>query len=460
MSTHQHAPTVVAAAALTALSGVASAGGFSLIEHGASGLGNAYAGSSAVAADASTVFFNPAGMLQLKDPEIMLGGHAILVDATLTDEGTTLNTALGGTPVSGESSVVNDNVTFIPNLYGVYPINDSLVAGLSIDVPFGSSTDYGDQWFGRYTATSSSLAIVDINPAIAYRVNDWFHVGGGLSLQIANASLENAVDSGAVCFATSPDPAICVNAGLTPGNLDVDSQAEIEGDSVAVGFNLGAMFIPYEHTRIGVMFRSEVDHDLEGDGRFDNSPEFQALLDATASPAFISGGGRVDLTTPAMAAVSIAHTLQAYDRVELLADVFFTGWTSFEQILVEFDNPAQPDVLQIQDYEDAFRFSAGLNFQATSKLILRTGVAFDQTPVRGPSRNTARIPDGDRTWFSLGLGYKSSDRFSFDLGYTRIFLDDVAIDNSFPEQGPSASFLRASVESSVNIFSAQLNIKF
>ena len=112
-----------------------------------------------------------------------------------------------------------------------------------------------------------------------------------------------------------------------------------------------------------------------------------------------------------MAAISIAHTLQAYNPVELLADVLYTRWRSFDQILIEFDNPAQPDVLQIQDYDDAFRFSLGLNYQYSPKVILRTGVAFDQTPVRGPSRNTARIPDTDRTWLSFGLGYKRQSGF-------------------------------------------------
>ena len=459
MHLYPNAPKVAIAAALTTISGLTNAGGFSLIEHGASGLGNAYAGSAAVAADASTIYFNPAGMLQLDSIEINLAGHAIVPDTTLTDEGTTLNTALGGTPVSGSSSVTNDDVTFIPNLYFNYPINNDFSAGLSVDVPFGSGSDYGDQWFGRYTATESSISIIDVNPALAYRINDRLHVGGGISVQFANASLQNSVDSGAVCFATAPDPAVCVNAGLTPGNLDVDSQAEIEGDSTAVGFNLGVMFIPADHTRIGVTFRSEVSHTLEGDATFDNSPEFQALLDATMSPAFVSGGGQVDVTTPAMAAISIAHTLQAYEPVELLADVLYTRWRSFDQILIEFDNPAQPDVLQIQDYDDAFRFSLGLNFQYSPKVILRTGVAFDQTPVRGPSRNTARIPDTDRTWLSFGLGYKASERISFDLGYTHIFLDDVAINNSFPEQA-GATFLRASVESNVNLFSAQVNYKF
>lgn len=460
MYLHSNAAKVATVAALTSLSGLANAGGFGLNEHGASGLGNAYAGSAAVAVDSSTLWFNPAGMLQLTGSEAMVAAHAISSNTSITNEGTTLNTALGGGLVSGDPVGENDGVTPIPNVYFVSQFNDEIAYGIGLDIPFGSGSEYGDQWFGRYSATESSIAIVDINPSVAYRVSDKFHIGGGISLQIASATLDNAVDSGAVCFAANADDlAPCINAGLTPGNLATDSSAGIEGDSTGIGFNLGVMFIPADHTRIGVSYRSEVNHTLEGDGSFDNSPEFQALLDASQSPAFVTGPGQTDITTPASTQVSIAHTLQQFDRLQLLADVTYTQWTAFDQLLIEFDNPAQADVLQVQDWEDVFRLSAGVNFQYSPKVILRAGLAFDESPIPGPSRRTPRIPGNDRTWYSVGLGYKATDTFSFDLGYTRIALDDTPIDNSFPES-LGATTVRGTIESSVDIFSAQLNWKF
>jgi len=370
-----------------------------------------------------------------------------------------LNTALGGGLIDGPETASDDGVTVIPNIYYVAPVTKNFVYGFAIDVPFGSGSGLGEEWRGRYSATESSLAIIDFNPSIAVRLSNYFHIGGGISLQYADATLANAVDSGAVCFAFSPDPAACVNAGLTPGNVEVDSQAEITGDSFAVGFNVGAMIIPAEHTRIGIAYRSAVDHELEGTGEFNNSAPFQGFLNASGSDAFVTGPGSTELETPQSVAVSIAHTLVAAPRWQLLADVTWTDWTVFDELLIEFDNPAQPDVLQVQDWGEVFRVSAGFNFNYSEKLVLRAGVAFDEDPIPSAARRTARIPGNDRTWWSIGLGYKPFERVSFDFGLTFIALDDSAINNDFPESGPSASFVRGTVESSATIASAQINWK-
>ena len=63
----------VPALMLAAFSSLASASAFQLWEQNASGLGNAYAGSAAVADNASTVFFNPAGLTQLSGVQFSAG---------------------------------------------------------------------------------------------------------------------------------------------------------------------------------------------------------------------------------------------------------------------------------------------------------------------------------------------------------------------------------------------------
>jgi len=469
MYLHSTALKVAGVAALTTVTGLAQAGGFALIEHGASGLGNAYAGSSAVAADTSTLWFNPAGMLLLTDREFMIGAHAIASDTTVNDQGSTLNTALGGTPIVGGATGSNSGTTLVPNIYYVAPLGDKMAYGVAIDVPFGSSSDYGDTWRGRYTATESALRVIDINPSFAYKVSDKVHLGAGISIQQMSATLANAVDSGAVCFAVSgDDPAGCVNAGLTPGNQVNDSAAKIEGDSTALGFNFGALFVPAAHTQLGVSYRHSVKHKLEGTGSFTNSDPFAALVGsptyqggvaAGVLPAFETGPGSTEVTTPATLSFSAAHTLQKNEKVQLLADLTWTQWSVFDELLIQFDNPTQPDVLQVQDWDDVVRVSAGLNYQHTPRLTLRAGLAIDQSPIPGPTRRTPRIPGNDRTWYSVGLGYKKSDALSFDFGFTHIAIDETPIDNNFPESGASAPHLRGLIDSSVNIFSAQLNWK-
>ena len=145
----------------------------------------------------------------------------------------------------------------------------------------------------------------------------------------------------------------------------------------------------------------------------------------------------------------------------LLADVTWQGWSSFEELRVEFDNPAQPATVSTQEWDDVLRYSAAVNWQQSPRLVLRAGLAFDESPIPGPGRRTARIPGNDRTWLSLGGGYRIGDNFSFDVGYTHIFLEETAIDNPNTEAASTGgSIVRGLYESSVDIFSAQLRYQF
>ncbi len=447
------------------------AAGFALIEHGASGLGNSYAGASAVSADSSTVWFNPAGMSELDGRKVAVAGHLISSSTDFTNEGTSLAAALGGTPISGPDTADPGTVTLLPNFYYVAPINQQWKYGLSIGVPFGSSTDYDDDWVGRYTTVESSINVIDVNPSLSYRVSDKVSLGFGVSVQRLSAVLENNIDSGAVCLNFVGQSSItetqCFNEGLTPGNQAVDSVGEVDGDSTALGFNLGALFSPTDTVKIGLAYRHGVDHDLEGDASFVVNPNLAAVLasNTSASPEsqFATANilnnvpGAAEVSLPASFSVSAAW--QVHNKVELLTDLTWTDWSVFDELRVEFENPAQPDSVSLQEWEDTLRFSAGLNYQHNSKLTWRAGYAFDEEAIPSAQRRTARIPGNDRTWLSAGIGYKVSQRFSFDIGYAHLFLDDTPVDNPNLE-APGGSIVRGVFEPAVDIFSAQLNWDF
>ena len=153
---------------------------------------------------------------------------------------------------------------------------------------------------------------------------------------------------------------------------------------------------------------------------------------------------------------SVAH--KANDRIELLADATWTGWSSFDELRVEFDNPIQPDTFNTIEYEDVWRVSAGVNYEFSDRLILRGGVAFDEDPTPSAELRTARIPGNDRFWLAVGGGYQVSDRIGFDVGYARLFLDDTPIANVGESAGGTTT--RGIFESDVNIFSAQVTVQF
>jgi len=454
------------------MSGSANAGGFSLIEHGASGLGNSYAGAAAVSSDTSTVWFNPAGMAELDGRETAFALHILSTTSDFTDRGTTLGAALGRGPLEGDTEIDPGGTTAIPNFYYVAPINDQWSYGLSIGVPFGSSTEYDADWIGRYESIKSGITVIDVNPAVSFKISEKFKVGFGISVQQLSTELTSAVDSGATCLglaasaATSFTSADCVNVGLTPGVLANDGLADIEGDSAAIGFNIGALYTPTADLKIGVAFRSEVSHDLDGDADFTVNPQLQALLDGNTVDAgvpltsgiFNDVGASAAVDLPAM--LSLSGAWKVNGAIELLGDVTWTGWSSFEELRVVFDNPVQPDTFAVQDWEDVLRISAGLNYTVNDKLKLRTGLAFDEEAIPSVERRTARIPGNDRTWISFGGTYQVNDNLSFDIGYAHLFLDDTAIDNINPESGGTAIELRGEFEPSVDILSAQINWAF
>jgi len=441
---------------ITSLAGSAHAGGFALIEQGASGLGNAYAGAGAVAHDTSTVWFNPAGITELTGRQLAVAAHVISANTKFTDRGTSLNQVFGAGPVSGPDTAEPGGVTPVPNFYYVAPINDKLSYGFGISVPFGSSTEYDRDWKGRYTTVKSGVSAIDINPVIAYRVSDKVRLGGGISIQRLSAELEQAIDSGGTCLGTI-GPAGCLPAGLAPGVLANDSYGAITGDSTAITFNLGALFLPTPETRIGVAYRHEAAHELEGDADFTVNDSFQQLLDAAQLPLFADQGikGKIDL--PASLSFSVAHKMN--DKLELLGDATWTGWSSFPELRIQYDGPVQPDTLSIQDWEDVWRISAGVNYQLNEKVILRAGWALDQEPIPSPARRTARIPGNDRTWLAVGLGYALNKNATLDFGFTHLSLDESAIDNESAES-PGATTVRGTYDSSVNIVSAQFSWKF
>ena len=451
------------AGALVAGAPNARAGGFALIEHGASGLGNAYAGASALAEDGSTIWFNPAGMTELPDRELVVAGHVLSTAPEFEDRGTTLGLALGGTEISGSDTADAGTTSFVPNFYYSAPFRSGSRwhYGLGVGVPFGSSTEYDDDWVGRYTTIESSVNVIDVNPSIAYRVNDAVRLGGGVSLQFLSAEFNSAVDSGAVCLGTPGiADADCVNAGLVPGVQANDGLGEVTGESTAATVNVGALFLPRDGTRIGVAFRSRTSHEVEGEGDFTTNETLAGLLaEPDVPPLLQDTDATAEIDLPAT--FSLSGVQRVGDAVTLMADVTWQGWSSFEELRVEFDNPAQPDTVSTQEWDDVLRYSAAVNWQQSPRLVLRAGVAFDESPIPGPGRRTARIPGNDRTWLSLGGGYRIGDNFSFDVGYTHIFLEETAIDNPNTEAASTGgSIVRGLYESSVDIFSAQLRYQF
>jgi len=445
-STHWKIAAVTAG--VLTLTGTAQGAGFAIIEQGVSGLGNAYAGAAASAEDATTVFFNPAGMTRLSTAQATLAGHVIRPSAKFSNNGTT--DAVGSPITSGGNGGDAGGAALVPNAYYTRPLGNGMIFGIGINAPFGLKTEYDDNWVGRYHAIKSDLKTVNVNPSLAWKANDQWSFGVGINAQYIEAELSNALDTGSICYGLA-GPATCGLFGLAP--QQADGKATIEGDDWSFGFNLGALYEFDADSRIGIAYRSKISHTLKGDADFTIPAAFQSFLTAVSSSAFTDTGATAGVTLPETLSVSGYHALN--DRWAIMGDVTWTRWSRFKELRVRFDS-GQADSVTDENWDNSMRYSLGLNYRYSDQWLLRAGVAFDEEPIPDAAHRTPRIPGNDRRWIALGASYRSSDRMSFDIGYAHLFVKDTPINHV----SSSAGTITGSYDNSVDILSAQLNWAF
>ncbi|MSQ60331.1 MAG: hypothetical protein EXR36_11995 [Betaproteobacteria bacterium] len=160
--------------------------GFALLEQSASSVENSFAGTAAAAEDASTVFFNPAGLAQLRGIQGMVAVHGI--DVTTKFSGMGASALSLGTGTGGDAG----GLAVVPNIYFSMPVGEKLAFGLGINAPFGLKTEYESTWLGRFQGIKSDLKTLNVNPSMAFKVSDAVSVGAGINWQRAQAELTNA----------------------------------------------------------------------------------------------------------------------------------------------------------------------------------------------------------------------------------------------------------------------------
>ena len=183
--------TTLLAFGLAGAQGMAAASGFAITENSASGMGNAFAGAAASAEDASTIWFNPAGMMKLQGSQVVVGLHVIHPEASFTNKG---STTASGIPLSGGNDDGGQDA-LVPNFYWLTGLNERTRFGLGINAPFGLRTEYDDTWVGRYHAVKTELRTLNINPSIAFQANERLALGGGIDILLVNATFTNAMVS-------------------------------------------------------------------------------------------------------------------------------------------------------------------------------------------------------------------------------------------------------------------------
>lgn len=432
----------------------AHAGAFNLQEQSTTGTGRAQAGNTAIADDASTVLFNPAGMTQLGRGAVDAGVQGIFIDAKTTNTGTTIRgPGTGGLtlPVSGGSGKDPAYPVALPHFSAAFNlVPNQLWIGMSLNTTFGLKTSYDGTWFGRYDSTYSDLKTYSFQPTVAWKINEQFSVGLGAVLRYSKAELRT----------TLPNPLTA--GGSIPAT---DGDFGLKGDDFSGGFNIGFLWKPTPNLNIGVDYQHEIQSTLRGNA---------VIKDLRLPPAIPVGGVLVplpslnssraasaELTTPNMLAVGVSYDMNP--QWKLLADVKWTRWETFKDITIV--SAADNSVINSlpQNYENTWTLAAGAEYKLNDQFTLRGGVQYDQTPTNDADRST-RVPDGDRFWTSIGASYKMNANLTLDLSYSHIFVknEEVNVTRAYYTGTPLATVVntRAHVEPSIDIVAVGARYRF
>jgi long-chain fatty acid transport protein len=433
-------------------SGGVHAGGFALIEQSVSSMGTAYAQGSSGIDDASTIYFNPAGMTRLPGRNVSGAVHIVHSDVDFTGSNQTnpFNPAYGpGQPLDGLGGIADTVGAGSTDLGLTQPVphfgyshqhSERLWFGVSVNTPFGLKTDYDSNWVGRYHADLSELITININPSVAFRIDDHASIGFGVSAMYADAELTNWVNGG--LFTGAP--------------YTNDLFAKVVGDDWGFGFNFGLLIEPSSQTRLGIHYRSKVNLELEGDYSGPDSP----LTPIVAPLAPITLGASAEVTLPGTLSLSAHHDVN--NQWAVMADVTWTEWSRLDSLIIERSGGAAP-IISVFDWDDNLRYAVGATYRHNPTWLFRAGLAFDETPIKSAELRTARVPGEDRTWLTFGFNYRYSQDLSFDIGYAHLFVDDPKINSPDAHTPPLTTglhLLTGEYDAAVDMLSAQVNWKF
>lgn len=400
---------IAAFVALGGTAGTASAAGFAVAVQSASALGNANAGVTASAEDASTAWFNPAGMAFLGRSEVAQVVHFDMPSERFRNAGS--QPALGQ-PLGGEGGNAG-RFAIIPPLYAVGSLDGSITAGITVNFPFGQRTEYDGGWMGRFQALESEVRTISVNPALSWRVHDRLAIGAGLDVQWMKAKLTNAINYSAVVAQGAVASGVLtpqqVAALLDPTRPDtianLSGMAQVQGDDLRLGWNAGVIYRADDRLRIGAQYRSRIRYQLQGTATF-APPQTTSPVAAGVIAAVSRQGGpladsdiSVDLSLPATGSVGVWWQPNA--DWTLLFDAQWTGWSTFSTLrFVRADGSLLNQV--VYDWQDTWRFAAGVNYGGISGWLLRAGIAYDQSVIRNDANRDPRLPDSARVWLTAG----------------------------------------------------------
>lgn len=382
---------------------------------------------AAEAADASTIFYNPAGLTKLDSSQISVNANIVLPSIHYEADSATDFTGL---PVQGSKSGKITKTTVAPHIYGAYKVNDNLTVGLGVYVPFGSATEYEKDSVLRHNINKLGLTSIAVEPVAAWKLNERHSFGAGIIAQHTSAELRKYADWGIMEKAkalkeTPPNP-------TKAAQIKADGHADVKGSDWGFGYQLAWMWDINDRARVGVNYRSKVSHTLKGDAEWAADGAAAKAMWSTmlaANGYTANEKARVKIVTPE--SLSVHGMYKVSDKADLFGDVTWTRHSRFDKAELVFEkektivNGKSDRTTITPDWRNTYKVGFGGSYQISEPLQLRAGIAFDKSPVRNADYRMNSLPDGNRIWFSAGMKYHIGKNHVVDAAYTHIHINDT-----------------------------------
>jgi long-chain fatty acid transport protein len=417
--TFNRASRYTLAVALFASPAAAGAQAFGLNEIGTCATARGFATTAAPCEDASTIYWNPGASQKTRGFSLYGGLAAISLQGDFTRDSTFTRY---------EADVPTE---YVPHLFLNYRTAGRASYGIGLYVPYGLTSQWRDDFPGRFSAKRASLQTIYVQPNFSYQINDRWSVGGGPVIGHSKVELIQAID-----LSQQRTP-----AGPTFGALGIPKytefgRARLEGSATAFGFNLGLQGQLTPDWQVGARFLSQVSFDYDdADATFTQTPTGLMLpagnvlgapagapLDALLSSQFTTGALVAQKVTtqirhPAQIQAGFAYT--GLQNTTLSAEYSYVGWKSFNQLPVDFQGTAPDKVLQ-EDYNNTSGIRLGAEHRLVNGIALRGG--FMAAAAAAPDETvTPLLPEQDRQLLTLGAGLPLWGTYALDLGYAHIF---------------------------------------
>lgn len=376
---------------------------------------------AAEAADASTIFYNPAGLTKLDSSQISVNANIVLPSIHYEADSATDFTDI---PVQGSKSGKITKTTVAPHIYGAYKVNDDVTLGLGVYVPFGSATEYEKDSVLRHNINKLGLTSIAVEPVAAWKLNERHSFGAGIIAQHTSAELRKYADWGIrqkAAMLNNP-------AGAADGHADV------KGSDWGFGYQLAWMWDINDRARVGVNYRSKVSHTLEGTAEWaaDGAAAKAMWSTALAANGYTANEkASVKIVTPE--SLSVHGMYKVSDKANLFGDVTWTRHSRFNKAELVFEKEKTISMGKKSDrttitpnWRNTYKIGLGGSYQISEPLQLRAGIAFDKSPVRNADYRMNSLPDGNRIWFSAGMKYNIGKNHVVDAAYTHIHINDTS----------------------------------